>query len=205
LGFRVWGFGFGLGFGLGLGLGSCSFVFLVFPFRIPFLLPPTTSAFIATDPQRRSVNHIRKEPLVLPQPHANFIWYCAWLSLCSAWFALSRPGTGRFAIVPVSVFATSLNYWRHPLRDSWRRFIDIAVVLSCLAYQSYVAFSVDIVSSEDNLYRQMYFYLTGSGMACFVLSDVFGRKGLLWPATYAHASIHLLANIANIMLYKSIN
>ena len=78
--------------------------------------------------------------LSLPLPNAHFIWYCAWLSIPSAIYAYNHPATTHYTTVPAAVFATSLNYWRNPLRDSWRRTLDIAVVFSGVSYQSYYAF-----------------------------------------------------------------
>ena len=78
--------------------------------------------------------------LALPLPHAHFIWYCAWFSLPSAIYAYSRPESAHLAVVPAAVFTTSLIYWRNPIRNSWRRTLDIAVVFSGMTYQTYYAF-----------------------------------------------------------------
>ncbi len=139
--------------------------------------------------------------VVLPQPNANFIWYCSWMSFFSAIFAYSQPETAHFAIVPASVLATSLNYWRNPLFNSWRRYTDMSVVLSGLIYQSYYTYTSEHVNF---LTRLNYFYLIGLSALCYIMSCDFMKKGCVWPATYAHASIHFIANIANIVLYKSI-
>ena len=77
--------------------------------------------------------------LALPLPNAHFIWYCAWLAVPSAIYSYSHPASTHLAIVPTSVWATSLLYWQHPLRDSWRRTLDMAVVFTGLTYNTYYA------------------------------------------------------------------
>ncbi len=136
--------------------------------------------------------------LTLPIPNANFIWYCSWTSILSAIVAYSRPTTARLAFIPVSVFTTSILYWRNPVRNSWRRKLDIAVVLSGASYQSYHVYT----QYSTPLIRQSYTALIGVCASCYLSSNYFMKYGRLWDATYAHASIHIIANVANIMVYK---
>ena len=146
------------------------------------------------------------EPVLsLPLPQANFIWRCAWFSVSSAIYAASASATAstattHLAVVPASVFATSLLYWRNPVRNSWRRTLDMAVVFSGVTYQTYYAFR----HIRDTPAMKIYSALIGCSAACYVLSQYFMGRGLLWPATYAHASIHLVANVANLVLYDTI-
>jgi hypothetical protein len=74
-------------------------------------------------PQTSGVDH--QSDLALPLPQADFIWRCAWLSVPSAIYAATAASTATtyLAVVPASVWATSLLYWRNPVRDSWRRMI----------------------------------------------------------------------------------
>ncbi len=135
--------------------------------------------------------------LSLPLPNAYFIWYCAWLSIPSAIYAYNHPATAHYTTVPAAVFITSLNYWRNPLRDSWRRTLDIAVVFSGASYQSYYAFQTTSSSTFT-----VYSILIAISTACYMISNYLLTRGKIWPGTYAHASIHLFANIANIVLYS---
>ena len=139
--------------------------------------------------------------LTLPQPQADFIWRCAWLSVPSAIYAATAAAaTTHLAIVPASVWLTSLIYWRNPVRNSWRRTLDMAVVFSGVTYQTYYAFRY----IRDTPAIAKYSALIGCSAACYGLSQYFMGRGLLWPATYAHASIHLVANVANVVLYDTI-
>ena len=134
--------------------------------------------------------------LTLPIPQAHFIWYCAWLAIPSAVYAYAHPATTHFARIPAAVFATSLLYWRNPLRDSWRRTLDMAVVSTGVSYNSYYAYQY-----TSPLQFQYYAVLIAASLGCYITSNYLIKCGRLWPATYAHAFIHLFANIANIVLY----
>ena len=136
--------------------------------------------------------------LTLPLPNAHFIWYCAWSSLASAIYAYSHATSAHLAFVPASVWATSLLYWRNPVRNSWRRTLDIAVVFSGLTYQTYYAY---LYVTHTHTHTQIYTALIGVSTACFGLSNYLMTRGRMWPATYTHAAIHLIANVANLVLY----
>ena len=133
--------------------------------------------------------------LTLPLPNAYFIWYCAWLSVPSTIYALTCY-TPHLAIIPASVWATSLNYWRYPVRDSWRRTLDIAVVFAGVNYQTYYAYRYTTLTTLT-----AYSILIVISVASYMTSNTLIKRGRIWPATYAHASIHFFANVANIVLY----
>ena len=140
--------------------------------------------------------------LTLPLPNAHFIWYCAWLSIPSAIYAYTHPATVHFAMVPAAVFATSLLYWRNPIRDSWRRKLDIAVVSVGLTHHMFYALTSPGIQPSTT--RTTYLALIGVSAMSYIVSDSYSRghcSRQYWPATYAHASIHLFANIANLVLY----
>ena len=141
------------------------------------------------------------DALTFPPPQSHFIWYCAWISVPSAIYAATRPCSSHLTVVPASVWATSLLYWRHPLRNSWRRTLDIATVISGVSYQSYYAFQTIRHTSPPHF--ACYTALITASAACYGISTYLMNRGRIWPSTYAHASIHLLANMANVMLYRA--
>ncbi len=141
------------------------------------------------------------DALTLPPPQSNFIWYCAWISVPSAIYAATRPCSNHLTVFPASVWATSLLYWRHPLRNSWRRTLDIATVISGVSYQSYYAFQTIRHTSPPHF--ACYTALITASAACYGISTYLMNRGRIWPSTYAHASIHLLANMANVILYRA--
>ena len=138
--------------------------------------------------------------LTLPLPNARFIWYCAWSSLPSAIYAYSHATSTHLALVPASVWATSLLYWRNPVRNSWRRTLDIAVVFSGVTYQSYYAFRYAPAQTTPT-----YAALILMSASCYGISHYYLAHGRIWPATYTHAAIHIVANIANLVLYDGVS
>ena len=135
----------------------------------------------------------------LPVPNAYFIWYCTWLSVPSTIYALTHK-SHHLAIVPATVFTTSLLYWRNPVRGSWYRVLDMTAVFLGVTYQSIYAFQTIRITSL-NRHFAVYTSLIAASVACYALSNSLLSRGRLWPATYAHASIHLIANVANMVLY----
>jgi hypothetical protein len=147
--------------------------------------------------------------LTLPLPQADFIWRCAWLSVPSAIYAATAASsTTHLAVVPASVWLTSLLYWRNPVRNSWRRRLDIAVVFSGVTYQSYYAFRYAPAATATALApstTQTYTALIGLSASCYGISQYYLARGRMWPATYTHAAIHIVANLANLVLYDGMN
>jgi hypothetical protein len=133
-----------------------------------------------------------------PHPNAPFIRYCAWLANPSAIYPNYHPASTHLAIVPASVWATSLLYWRDPVRDSWRRTLDMTVVFAGLSYNTYYAFR-----HASPTHFGVYAALIGASAACYSVSNYLMTRGRIWPSTYAHASIHLVGNMANFVLYNS--
>jgi hypothetical protein len=156
-----------------------------FIYYIQSIMPPATTTTLA-----------------LPFPHAHFIWYCAWLAIPSAIYAYSHPASTHLAIIPASVWATSLLYWRNPLRDSWRRTLDMVAVFTGLSYNTYYA--VQTISHASPNHFGVYAALIGTSAVCYSTSNYLMARGHIWPATYAHASVHLVGNMANMVLYNGV-
>ena len=141
--------------------------------------------------------------LVLPKPNANIIWRVAWCSFFTSIYALSHPDTIYFAIIPASVFATSLNYWRDPVRESWRRKTDMMIVYSGISSQSLYVY-LYLTDKKVIQYNYLYFYLIFTSFMCYLISEYYLKRDRIWPATYFHACIHIIANIANIVLCEGV-
>jgi len=74
----------------------------------------------------------------------------------------------------------------------------MAVVYSGVSYNSYYAYRY-----TSPLQFQYYALLIAASLGCYITSNYLLNCGRVWPATYAHASIHLFANIANLALYHA--
>ena len=101
-----------------------------------------------------------------------------------------------FALCNAVVLFTSVNYWRDPKYTCKRRYIDIVVVLSSLFYHMCVAFH-----SQRAL---QYYTITGLGMCFYHLGCIHYNDKDYWRSAYSHSVLHILANLAQIVLYSGI-
>ena len=130
---------------------------------------------------------------LIPPDQSAVLLYTSWIALISAIYAMSR---GHFDLcwVPWGVLLTSLNYWRRPRRD-WRRVLDIAFVQVGLCWQLWRS-----VGAEN---CHAYWALTGAGIAIYFLGLFYEhRVRQLWPSTLLHGLLHVVGNVANIVLYS---
>lgn len=89
------------------------------------------------------------------------------------------------------IFFTSINYWRYPIKG-FRRNIDIiAVICSCI-YQTFLALQIYLI------YSYLYFLIILLCMKCYV--NAIKQTDKKYSSNW-HCCIHILANIANIVLY----
>ena len=120
------------------------------------------------------------------------IWRVSFISILSCSYALYR-GHYDLALVPGGVFLTSLNYWRLPTYG-WRRNLDVGYVCGALIYQNIRAYNMpDAVP---------YYYLIGIGSLFYPLSNYLYKKKCYWGSTCTHCMLHIVANIANAVLYS---
>ncbi len=122
-----------------------------------------------------------------------FIWKVAFLSLFSSTYAIYN-GHYDLAFVPAGVFLTSINYWRKPQPNSWRRYIDITYVSLALSYQSIRAYNAQ--------YSIEHYATVMLAMSFYPLGTYFYNKKQYWNATYSHSMIHVMANLSNVILYS---
>jgi len=141
--------------------------------------------------------------LVLPPRHSRVLLGLSSLSLLAGLFAIAR-GHEALAPVPLSVFLTSVAYWARP-DHSWRRALDIAVVLAALAFQAARALTS---AGLGDARRALYFAVLGAGMACAPLSVALHRRSVAaggrasWASTALHGLVHVLGNVSNVVLYS---
>jgi hypothetical protein len=123
---------------------------------------------------------------------AKVIQYAATSSLISAMYAIYTGNTD-LAAVPFSVFCTSIVYWHWPTYG-WRRNIDIINTQICLWWQLYKAANAE--------YRVYYYSTKSIAILLFGLSWVAHLNNKSWAGTICHTGVHLVANLANIILYS---
>jgi len=129
---------------------------------------------------------------ILDREQYILIYRVSYLSLVSCMYALYRKH--HLAVVPGSVFLSSVFYWQEP-DYSYRRYLDIAVVHSALIYQQSVAWKYQ--------YATLYYLVMAAAMASYPVGVYYYTQKNYWTSTYFHILLHILGNCANIILYSS--
>ncbi len=131
------------------------------------------------------------DPIMLSRRYANRPLFASFLALPSVIVAFSQQKY-YCALVPLSVFLTSVNYWRNP-RYGLRRNIDIITVTSGYIYNIYRSYESD---------NQVWYFATClASVLCYLKAraNVDPDVSTAW-----HVGIHICANIGNILLYNTI-
>jgi hypothetical protein len=132
------------------------------------------------------------EGMCVPRPQANYILYLSGLSFVSAFYGFYR-GHYFFACLPLTVACTTILYWINPI-DCWRRYIDMFVAIGGMTVQLLFAINAE--------YAIPYYLFKISAMICYPIGHYFHNLGHIWLGTLWHSGIHILGNIANVILYS---
>ena len=122
----------------------------------------------------------------------NLIYNVSFLCAGSSIYAIYNGHYG-LSICPGTVFLTSINYWNYP-DYSWRRYLDMVCVKISLIYQIYRAYR--------SQYMIQYYILVLIASSMYPLGIYYYNKKQYWHSTYAHCLLHIIANIANVILYS---
>ncbi len=137
----------------------------------------------------------RKQPVVPPQM-AAILFRVSFTSLLSFLVAAALRVHDGMAVTG-AVFLCSTNHWRRPVYG-WRRRMDVCNTVMCLAYQTWRCFAA------GGLYTAGYLSFTYAAGGCFFLGLYFDRFDLR-KGTIAHALVHILANVGNVILYVGLS
>lgn len=137
-------------------------------------------------------NDNRFNGLVLPLAHGWAIWYFSYLHIFTSYYAFFNQYYV-LCFFGLGSFGTSLNYWKYPLHNSWRRYIDIAFIQLSFYVHMYYAL---IISSGYG-----YMFFTGTGIVCYGISNLYTTKNIYF-ATFFHILLHIFASIGNAVLYS---
>ena len=129
---------------------------------------------------------------LLKKEQYTCLYYSSYLSLISTIYSIYR-NYYFLTPVPLLVFLSSINYWRNPVSTSWRRYLDICTVFSSLCYQLYYVHNAQ--------YVVLYYIFTSISILAYLIGVYYYRIGKIWYSVYSHMSLHLIANIANIIVY----
>ncbi len=95
------------------------------------------------------------------------------------------------ASIPGFVFITSLLFWRRP-DYSFRRYLDVATVKTCMVYQWYMAYYAP--------YGQYYYIMNTTAVLCYFMGIYWYKKKKNWNSARSHMIGQVFANIANVLL-----
>ena len=98
------------------------------------------------------------------------------------------------ALMGVALFATSLNYWRHPLMRSRRRTIDMVVAKSSIAYHMYLSFYT------TNRMLTALPMVTGTGL--YFASLFLYQNAYVKSAALCHCLLHALVGMGATLMYQ---
>ena len=71
----------------------------------------------------------------------------------------------------------------------------MAVTKTCFIYQGIMAYNAEF-SAE-------YYLLIAIAVSFYPIGLLYYKKGDTWRSTYSHVILHILANLANLILYSS--
>jgi hypothetical protein len=130
---------------------------------------------------------------MLSKYQSNYLWTTSWFSLFGFLYGLYNRR--QIAIFPGLIFITSINHWRNPIRGSWRQRIDIITVITCIYLQRSFGMNLE--------YYQLYCKIVTLGLSFYPLALYFSRRNEVWKSVISHSAIHIVGNLANIVLYSS--
>jgi len=129
---------------------------------------------------------------ILEEEQYILIYRISYISLFSTLYATYNTHYN-LALCPGSIFLTSIHYWKKP-DYSYRRYLDMVVVKSAIIYQYYMAYNAQ--------YAILHYSIFTLGILAYPVGIYYYNKKDYWKSTYAHITLHLLANIASIILYS---
>jgi hypothetical protein len=122
------------------------------------------------------------------------LWRSSWLSGFSCLYALYQNKLD-WAPFSALVFFTSLNHWKDYRPGSWEQQLDMVCVSISLTHHLIVAYYTELYIP--------YYTLISIAACCYPVSYYYYFKNDIWTSTYYHCALHVIATIANLLLYST--
>ena len=129
---------------------------------------------------------------ILDKEQYILIYNTSYISLLSSIYAIYRQHYN-LALVPGSVFISSILYWKNP-DYSYRRYLDMIAVKCALTYQIYIAYNTH--------YANIYYISVFLAVSSYFIGIYYYHRQEYWKSTFAHIMLHLIANTGNMILYS---
>jgi hypothetical protein len=131
--------------------------------------------------------------LILEKKYSKWIYYTSFIFIIISMIGLYNNYYLNTLSV-FSVFLTSINYWRYPIKG-FRRNIDIMTVSLSIAYNSYYVY--------DCAYGHYYISIIILGIFIYIFSVLLYTKKYFGLSTLLHCNVHLLSHFANYLLFTN--
>ena len=134
-----------------------------------------------------------RQGTILEKEQYRYLYWASHMALASFLYALYNAQY-RIAIIPASVFTSSIIYWQKP-DYSWRRYLDMTVCKVGIIYQHYLAYGSE--------HAAIYYTIMTLAMVVYAIGlRSYGEKRY-WESTWIHLIFHIIANTGNFVLYGS--
>lgn len=111
-------------------------------------------------------------------------------------FSAFHYGMNKACFMGIALYVTSLNYWRYPLLNSYRRKIDMVVAKSSIAYHFYLS-----MYTSNKLLTALPISV---GSSLYLVSLYLYKKKYVKSAAFCHILLHLLVSIGASLTYKDL-
>jgi len=154
---------------------------------------PTFCADLLSDLQRTDWQPLKPER----SPFLNPCFLSSFLTGGSVVASMQRGLFFPFGVGPLLVLLSSILYWSNPVKESWRRAVDVRTVRIGLAAQVLLAARYCSPASVALPQLAMGYAL---GMTCYAGGRILTVRGRLWPGALVHCGVHVFANAGNLLI-----
>lgn len=135
----------------------------------------------------------KKDNIFILRPtQSYFLWKSSFCTLISSLYAF-KIGCYDYGVINGCVFLSSIYYWQNP-NYSHRRYLDMSLVYSALGYH--------LIRAYNAQYSKIYYTTVFTIVWFYPLGIYLYNKKMYWYSTYSHCMLHILGNLANIILYS---
>jgi hypothetical protein len=132
--------------------------------------------------------------IILDSKYSESIFYLCFVHLVTIGYIYHRKGFSRGFFIVTLVTCTSIVYWYHPTKESYRRYVDIFCVNVTILYHMYIGYS--------SIYWFPFYTYYCVGILCYPISKYYSKHKLYWESTAFHMLLHCFAFMGNMILYS---
>ena len=129
--------------------------------------------------------------LIISKKGSDLIYYFSYLQLIVCFFSIYYK-IYDCSTITIVTFYTSTNYWKNPIQNSYRRFIDIVCVILGIIYHGYII--------KDYDFSNKYYMLIGMGSLLYPIGFYFNKNNT-YTIAINHCLLQLIADLIAIDIY----